>query len=50
MPDHGGQIRVRDRWAIVAFVRALQLSHHVTLADVPRAEREQLNKTPGDNR
>lgn len=50
MPDHGDQIPVRDRWAIVAFVRALQLSHHVTLADVPRAEREQLNKTPGDNR
>jgi mono/diheme cytochrome c family protein len=50
MPDHGDQIPVRDRWAIVAFVRALQLSHHATLADVPRAEREQLNKTPGDNR
>jgi len=50
MPDHGDQIPVRDRWAIVAFVRALQLSHHATLADVPPAEREQLNKTPGDNR
>lgn len=46
MPDHGDQIPVRDRWAIVAFVRALQLSHHATLADVPRAERQQLEKTP----
>ena len=46
MPDHGDQIPVRDRWAIVAFVRALQLSHHATLADVPPAERQQLEKTP----
>jgi mono/diheme cytochrome c family protein len=46
MPDHGDQIPVRDRWAIVAFVRALQLSHHATLADVPPPERQQLEKTP----
>ena len=28
-----------DRWAIVAYIRALQLSQHATLADVPAAER-----------
>lgn len=32
----------KDRWAVVAFVRALQLSQHATLADVPPAERAAL--------
>ena len=42
MPDHAAQIRVRDRWAIVAYVRALQTSVSATLADVPPAERTRL--------
>ena len=28
MPSYEGQISARDRWAIVAFIRALQLSQH----------------------
>jgi len=28
MPSHAGQISADDRWAIVAYVRALQLSQH----------------------
>jgi hypothetical protein len=32
----------RDRWAIVAYVRALQRSQHATLADVPEGERQPL--------
>jgi mono/diheme cytochrome c family protein len=35
-------ITVEDRWAIVAYVRALQRSQKGTLADVPESEREQL--------
>jgi hypothetical protein len=35
MPDYGGQINAEDRWAIVAYIRALQLSRNATLADVP---------------
>lgn len=42
MPSYAAQIPVADRWAIVAYVRALQLSHNATLADVPEAEREAL--------
>ncbi|RMD85940.1 MAG: cytochrome c [Candidatus Dadabacteria bacterium] len=42
MPSYAMQIPVRDRWAIVAYVRALQLSQHATLADVPPAERVAL--------
>jgi len=33
-----------DRWAIVAYIRALQLSQHAGLADVPPAERALLEK------
>ncbi len=33
MPDYSSQIPVEDRWRIVAYVRALQLSQHATVAD-----------------
>lgn len=36
------QISVEDRWAIVAYVRALQRSQHASLSDVPDAARESL--------
>ncbi len=42
MPDHGDQIPVDDRWAIVAYIRALELSQNATLADVPPESRSQL--------
>ncbi len=45
MPDHGDQIPVKDRWAIVAYVRALQLSRNADLSDVPPKDREQLANT-----
>jgi hypothetical protein len=42
MPDYAAQVRAEDRWAIVAYVRALQLSEHATLADVPVSERDKI--------
>jgi mono/diheme cytochrome c family protein len=42
MPDYAAQISPEDRWAVVAYLRALQLSEHATLADVPAGEREKL--------
>jgi mono/diheme cytochrome c family protein len=42
MPDYAAQINVKDRWAIVAYVRALQLSEHATVADVPADQRVQM--------
>jgi mono/diheme cytochrome c family protein len=42
MPDYAAQIKVQDRWAIVAYIRALQLSEHATIADVPAADRSRL--------
>jgi mono/diheme cytochrome c family protein len=44
MPDYAAQIKVEDRWAIVAYVRALQLSEHATPADVPADHRGDLEK------
>ena len=43
MPPYGKMIPPRDRWAIVAYVRALQLSQHATVADVPTGDRAQLD-------
>ncbi|HWB83326.1 MAG TPA: cytochrome c [Bryobacteraceae bacterium] len=42
MPDYAAQIQPRDRWAIVAYIRALQLSENATLNDVPADERAKL--------
>jgi mono/diheme cytochrome c family protein len=35
MPDYASQVTPADRWAIVAYIRALQLSQNATQADVP---------------
>ena len=42
MPAYGPQIPVDDRWAIVAYVRALQRSQNATVDDVPPEYRAQL--------
>jgi len=42
MPDYAAQISPKDRWAIVAYIRALQLSQNAKLADVPEADRHSL--------
>jgi mono/diheme cytochrome c family protein len=47
MPDYKAQINPRDRWAIVAYIRALQLSQNATTADVPGGD---PTKVPGSGR
>jgi hypothetical protein len=46
MPDYSQPIRPEDRWAIAAYIRALQLSQHATVADVPGEQRQQLERNP----
>ncbi len=46
MPAYGPQIPPKDRWAIVAYVRALQLSRNATLADVSPDVRAALEAEP----
>ena len=43
MPSYASQIPVADRWAIVAYVRALQLSQNFPAAELPPAERARLD-------
>ncbi|MEO1334686.1 MAG: cytochrome c, partial [Myxococcota bacterium] len=42
MPGYGYAIPVEDRWAIVAYLRALQRSQLADLKDVPASERGNL--------
>ena len=39
MPDYASQIPPQDRWNIVAYVRALQLSQNATADDVPAGQK-----------
>ena len=42
MADFADKLNAHDRWAIAAYIRALQLSEHATLSDVPASERGAL--------
>jgi hypothetical protein len=42
MPNYAQQVPVADRWAITQYIRALQLSQHAALDDVPEAQRATL--------
>ena len=42
MPDYAAQVGVADRWAVIAYIRALQLSQGATVADVPADRRGAL--------
>jgi hypothetical protein len=39
MASYASRIDVADRWAIVAYIRALQLSQNAPLDDVPADQR-----------
>jgi mono/diheme cytochrome c family protein len=47
MPDYAVQVHPRDRWAIAAYIRALQLSQGATQADVPAGEQIAPQPPPG---
>ncbi len=42
MPSYAAQLTPEDRWAVVAYVRALQLSQHATIEQVPPEQRGKL--------
>jgi len=42
MPSYATRIKPKDRWTIVAYIRALQLSQHATLDNVPESEIDNL--------
>jgi mono/diheme cytochrome c family protein len=42
MKDYSAQVKPEDRWAIAAYIRALQLSQDAKLSDVPDSERANI--------
>ena len=49
MPDYAAQLTPEDRWAVVAYIRALQLSQNAKPGDVaPGAKVEELHKQATD--
>ena len=44
MQPYGANVTVEDRWAVIAYLRALQLSQLGSLEDVPEALRASLKK------
>ena len=49
MPPYAQQIPPVDRWAIVAYIKALQLSQNATMDDVPPQVRKELIEPMWDN-
>lgn len=43
MNSYADQVAPRDRWAIVAYIRALQLSQNASIEDVPATERGKVD-------
>lgn len=46
MPPYGDKLAPADRWAVIAYVRALQRAREGTLAEVPAAAQAELLKNP----
>ena len=42
MYSYASRIPARDRWAIAAYIRALQVSQHALASDLPAEDRSQL--------
>jgi hypothetical protein len=42
MLSYADKIEPADRWAVIAYVRALQRAHTGTVADVPSAHKSEL--------
>jgi hypothetical protein len=45
MQDYSAQISPEDRWRIIAYIRALQLSQRASPADVPPQKLQELRET-----
>jgi hypothetical protein len=48
MYSYASRVEPEDRWRIAAYIRALQLSQHATMQDVPESDRSNLTRGSGD--
>ena len=44
MPKYNAEVSVQDRWAIANYIKALQMSQHASLDDVPADKRGELDR------
>jgi hypothetical protein len=44
MPSYSAQISAADRWAIIAYIRALQFSQNAGIEAVPAEQRRQIDE------
>jgi mono/diheme cytochrome c family protein len=47
MPSYASRLDADDRWRVIAYIRALQLSESAKLTDVPADKRQDLPVEPG---
>ena len=47
MSGYASQVPPADRWAIAAYIRALQLSQHAPLGELPARDREVIERSGG---
>ena len=45
MSDYSAQVQPKDRWAIAAYIKTLQLSQYAPASDVPEDKRVELEKS-----
>jgi cytochrome c553 len=50
MFSYAARVEPADRWRIAAYIRALQLSEHAAVADVPDADRSKLSQSNAGNK
>ena len=46
MYSYAYRVKPEDRWAIAAYIRALQLSQNASITDVPTADQQKLEAAP----
>jgi hypothetical protein len=46
MNDYAAQIKPRDRWSIVAYIRALQYSQNANVRELPAQDQRELERLP----
>ncbi len=50
MYSYAARVEPADRWRIVAYIRALQMSEHAAVTDVPDADRSKLSQSTAGNK
>src|SRR5262245_8093767 len=50
MPSYTDQLTPEDRWKVIAYIRALQLSQNASYGELPAAEKQKIEQAPVPSR